>query len=1021
MSDKILKALMELFALIVKQDGGVIEEERTYVLNFLEKQLTTNVLIRYLLLFEELADSPDEIYNFPEDGSPSIKRNMKILNICEQINRTLNKEQKVVVLIRLYELINVSKRFTPSRLNIISIVVQVFRILPEEVEVIEQYVKYNESDRLQNPAILYLRPGEDECDICHREPEIYSGTTIIILRISSVDLYFIKYLSNRQFYLNGIPIVQEYIYTFPKGSAFRTQYGHTFYYSDITSKFLSSDHNSKLTFLVRNVTYRLPSKQKILANINFAAVQGNLVGVIGGSGSGKTTLLNLMSGMLQPASGTISLNGFDPFRDKKQLEGVIGYIPQDDLLIEDLTVFENLYFAASQCFGHKSRKQVLRLVEQMLTSLGLIEKKDLKVGSIFNKTISGGQRKRLNIALELIREPSVLFIDEPTTGLSSKDAENIMDLLRELTLKGKLVFTVIHQPSSAIYKMFDTVLILDQGGYMVYYGNPVDSVIFFKTLDSQINASLGECPSCGSVNPEIIFKIIEAQVVDEFGRYTEKRKVKPKEWSEKFRSQQPDIALPHVIDPPQKNLDRPGSIRQFVLYLSRDLKSKISDLQYVILTLLEAPVLAFILSSIIRYIPDPNSRVYHFSENENIPVYIFMSIIVAAFMGLTQSAEEIFRDRKILKREQFLNLSRHSYLVSKVFTAFTISGIQVLLFVAVGNSILEIKGMYFNYWLALLATAFCSNMLGLIISGTFSSVISIYIVIPLLLIPMMILSGAMFPFDKLNRNVTRIDKVPLIAEVMPTRWSYEALMVSQFRDNRYNSLRYTDNGETHYTLGKKISIADFNNVYRIPELTKVLRQTREMLQNRENNTKQISHNLKLLQNELVRISKISMIPLKGISNSLNIASVNTQTLDSLGSFLKDISAYFSQQSNSATLIRDQFYHLNEQRIRNLEKEYYNYKLEEIVTKYYETDKLLRYKDTFIQNTDPVYLDPEPKGSLNFRSHFFAPTKSVLGIRFNTFSFNTGLLFLAALLLYVILYYDLIKRLISITWKFNIRE
>ncbi len=1021
MSERILKALMELFALIVKQDGGIIEEERNYVLNFLEKQLTTNVLIRYLLLFEELAESPDEIYNYPDSSTPSIKRNIKILSICEQINKTLNKEQKAVVLIRLYELLNVSRRYTPNRLNIISIVVEVFRMLPEEVEVIEQFVRYNEAEKLNYPAVLFLRPGEEECDICHKEPEIYSETTIIILRLASVDLYFIKYLSNKQFYLNGIPIVQEYIYTFPKGSAFRTQYGHTFYYSDITSKFLSPEHSCKLSFIVSNVSYRLPNNQKILANLNFSAVQGNLVGIIGGSGCGKTTLLNLMSGMLEPASGKISLNGLDPFSDKRKLEGAIGYIPQDDLLIEDLTVFENLYYAAGQCFGHKKKEEIVVLVEQMLNSLGLIEKKDLKVGSIFNKTISGGQRKRLNIALELIREPSVLFIDEPTTGLSSKDAENIMDLLRDLTLKGKLVFTVIHQPSSAIYKMFDNVLILDQGGYMVYYGNPVDSVIFFKTIDSQVNASLGECPSCGSLNPEIIFKILEAQVVDEFGHYTEQRKVKPKEWSEKFRSLQPDTVPAQVSEPPSINLDRPGPLKQFLIYISRDFRSKISDRQYVALTLLVAPVLAFILSAIIRYTPDPDTREYFFSRNENIPVYIFMSVIVAAFLGLTQSAEEIFRDRKILKREQFLNLNRHSYLLAKIAFLTVISASQSFLFVLVANPILGIKGMTFNYWFALLATSFSANMLGLIISGSLRSVISIYIVIPLLLIPMMILSGAMFPFDKLNRLVTRTDKVPLIAEMMPTRWTYEALMVSQFRDNLYNSVIYNSEGETHYSLEKKISNADFNNVYRLPELSRIISQTKEMLVTGGGNTDLIKGNARLIAGELAKAAGYKGAPAFRLRESINAATLTIPALDSLEAYIARLTMFYNEVSRRAEKTRDQFLMLNSGKLREMEKDYYNYKLEEIVTKYYETDKILRYRDTFIQNTDPVYLDPEKKGPLCFRSHFFAPSKNIFGISCDTFNFNTGLIFAGALLLYVILYTDLIRRLMNFSWKFRRRQ
>ena len=217
------------------------------------------------------------------------------------------------------------------------------------------------------------------------------------------------------------------------------------------------------------------------------------------------------------------------------MEGTIGVIPQDDLLIEELTVFQNLYYSAKFCFKHKSEAELCELVDKMLASLGLLERKDLKVGSPLNKMISGGQRKRLNIALELIREPSILFVDEPTSGLSSRDSENVMDLLRELTLKGKLIFVVIHQPSSEIYKMFDDMLILDTGGYLIYAGNPVEAVMYFKRADSQINSDVGECPTCGNVNPELIFNIIESHVVDEFGRYTPQRKVSPPRWEELYR------------------------------------------------------------------------------------------------------------------------------------------------------------------------------------------------------------------------------------------------------------------------------------------------------------------------------------------------------------------------------------------------------------------------------------------------------------------------------------------------------
>jgi ABC-type multidrug transport system ATPase subunit len=139
--------------------------------------------------------------------------------------------------------------------------------------------------------------------------------------------------------------------------------------------------------------------------------------------------------------------------------------------------------------------------------------KDLRVGSPLDKMISGGQRKRLNIALELIREPGVLFVDEPTSGLSSRDSEIIIDLLKTLALKGKVVFVVIHQPSSDIFKVFDKLLILDKGGYPIYLGNPVDGVSHFKNAVNYLNPNESECILCGNVNPEQIFNIIETRVL----------------------------------------------------------------------------------------------------------------------------------------------------------------------------------------------------------------------------------------------------------------------------------------------------------------------------------------------------------------------------------------------------------------------------------------------------------------------------------------------------------------------------
>jgi ABC-type multidrug transport system ATPase subunit len=1032
MSEEILKALMELFALIVKQDKGILLDEREYVSGFLNKQLTRETVQEYLALFDEHAGPVIERSMLIEPSAPTVKDSVKILGICKKINRTLNQEQKVVVLMRLYELVNTDRQFTLHRMNIINTVAEVFKISSGEFAAIEQFVKNDNPEALDNPAILFLTPGDEKCDLCRKMITGYHNTRIIIIRVASVDLYFIKYISNDQLYLNGLPIRSGQVYTFAKGGSVKSQQGHSIYYSDISSSFLSDIIIHKISFTVENLSYQFREGHAAVDNVSFSVEEGKLIGIMGASGSGKTTLMNLMSGIQKPSSGSVKINGLDVTKNNTELEGVFGYVPQDDLLIEDLTVFENLFYAACQCFRDKTREEIGALVDHTLTNLGLLEKRELKVGSPFNKVISGGQRKRLNIALELIREPLVLFLDEPTSGLSSRDSENLMDLLRDLTLKGKLVFTVIHQPSSEIFKMFDKVVILDQGGCMAYFGNPVDSVIYFKTLDAQINSNLGECPSCGNVNPEIIFNIIETLVVDEFGRYTEKRKVKPNEWSNAYNSKHPFAQVPEIKEPPHKNLQRPGFLKQFQIYFSRDFKSKISNRQYVLLTLLEAPILGFVLSFIIRYIPDPDSNVYIFSENENIPIYIFMSLIVALFLGLTISAEEIFRDRKILKREHFLNLSHNSYLLSKVGILIFISAIQTLLFVLIANPILGIKGMYFHYWLALFTTAFCANMIGLNISASFNSAITIYIVIPLLIIPMMVLSGAMFSFDKLNRKIGNVEKVPIIAELMPTRWTYEALIVTQFKDNKYSQTPFTKQGETYYELEKEFNEAEFNKVYKIKALRDALetslyefRSNPKNIGNNEDlfikkNTRKFSK-LQLLKNELGKMSSVFNIPSFAYISDLTPYEFNPGVADSLTKYLNRLDKIFSRISNSASDRKDIFYNMNDLKLKKLEDDYYNYKLLEIVTKPYERKKILVYNNSLIQNTDPVYLDPDKGGFFDFRTHFYAPSKYIFGLKTDTFVFNIALVLLSSIFFYLALYFELLGRTVRFFENLKLRK
>lgn len=1007
MSEEILKALMQLFAIIAKQDGGLGASEREFVESFLKQQLNEEAVQEYLALFDSFVGPAGEESNGKK--LTAVKDSVRVLGICKKINKTLTQRQKVVVLVRLFELVNADRKFTEQRMAIINTVSEVFKLSAEEFTDIERFVVATDLESLDRSSILTIDSGSYQPLHGKHIATEALDKPLIILQIQSADLYFLRYDGQEDLFLNGLAIRNRSIYLFASGSSIKLPKGKPIYYTDVVSHYLADLSLTPISYVVDGVSYRFPNGDLGLHNISFAEEHGRLVGIMGASGAGKTTLLNLLSGTTNPSSGSVRINGIDLHKEREALEGTIGVIPQDDLLIEELTVFQNLYYSAKFCFRHKSEAELCELVDKMLASLGLLERKDLKVGSPLNKMISGGQRKRLNIALELIREPSILFVDEPTSGLSSRDSENVMDLLRELTLKGKLIFVVIHQPSSEIYKMFDDMLILDTGGYLIYAGNPVEAVMYFKRADSQINSDVGECPTCGNVNPELIFNIIESHVVDEFGRYTPQRKVSPPRWEELYRENVRREKVEEQTVPPPKAQTIPSRLKQFLIYTARDFRSKISNRQYIILNLLETPILAFILAYVIRYIPDPNSDVYVFRDNENIPIYIFMSLIVALFIGLTVSAEEIFKDRKILKREKFLNLSRTSYLLSKVFILLVLSAIQTLSFVLIANSILSLLGLNLQYWLILFSTAVCANLIGLNISQTFNSAVTIYIVIPLLMIPMMVLSGAMFSFDKLNRSVGSFDRVPLIAEFMPTKWGYEALVVLQFKDNEFQ--------KHFYQIEKGERNANYKLVYYIPELEKRLQYCIDHVNSQDSAEVQerMREALAVLHRGIGQEMAVFApeVPFEYLRN-LQPDSVDEVALYETVGYLEALKEHYNEIFQAKNQQRDAIVnHLVATQPRLYEAKrnaYHNESIADLATKAFEKNKILLFKDELVQQYDPVYRDPVPTSALDIRSHFLAPRKHLLGQFFDTFWFDLAMIWVMSLVLYVSLHVEFLRRM-----------
>jgi len=1006
MSEQLLEAIIQLFSMLASLDG-VGEKERTKIFNLLNSRLNKEVVAKYMGLFDAYCQKIESI---------EIDLLDEITKVARKINGQITQQQKIVLISELTQLIYADNILSDDEAKSFNIIGRELKIDDEEMKAIQLFIAGEKLEDFNSVNILIVCSKKykvpEKC--CHIQPEGDIDGFIAVLNLKTIKPFFLRYIGNSSVFLNQVAVESNKVEIVPTGSTIRSSRFKAIYYSDILSFFRTNETGAPITFKAENISYKFKNGNIGLRNITIAEKNGSLIGLMGASGSGKSTLLNVLNGNDHPSSGRILINGIDIHKEGEKIKGIIGYVPQDDLLIEDLTVYQNLYYASKLCFSNYSEEEVNDLVDKTLLSLGLYEIRNLKVGNPLQKMVSGGQRKRLNIGLELLREPMILYVDEPTSGLSSRDSENIMDLLKELSLRGKLIFVVIHQPSSDIFKMFDKLMILDVGGYPIYYGNPVEAVVYFREATKLVDKQTGSCSECGNVNAEQIFNIIETRVVDEYGRHTEQRKITPESWHEIYKERVELQQLEKVDQSPKAVLHIPNKIKQLIIFTARDFKSKLANKQYILINLLEAPLLAVILSVLVRFYPGEAFRpaAYVYMENVNIPAYIFMAVIVALFMGMTVSAEEIIKDRKILKRESFLHLSRGSYLASKLILLFGLSAIQTATFVLIGNAILGIKGMYFSYWLMLFSASCFANVLGLNISASFNSAVTIYIIIPLLLIPQILLSGVVVQFDQLNPAFSSKSRVPFIGDMMISRWAYEAVMVNQFKNNKFESM--------FYDLDKEISIADYYTVYYLPRMHSMLEYVFRNQDNEDEEVKEIlGSNHEVLVNELkVQVDEFGESNYPYMNQITNLP-IDSSVFHATEQFLSTVNKVHVRRNRAA--LREKEKMIKEmtasprkiEAFNQMKRDYTNDQVTSLVFDNKEKTRILEYKGRLIQQIYPIFADPNPENYFDFRTLFYVPKKYFAGRLYETLYFNAVIMWLMTLVFIITLYFDVLRKLIAL--------
>jgi ABC-type multidrug transport system ATPase subunit/pSer/pThr/pTyr-binding forkhead associated (FHA) protein len=553
----------------------------------------------------------------------------------------------------------------------------------------------------------------------------------------------------------------------------------------------------------------------LLDHVSFKALPGDMIALMGPSGAGKTTLLLALNGYLPPTSGQVRINGEDLYTIYDALRGSIGYVPQDDIVHPELTVFEAVkYSARFRLPPDYSEEEIDRRVDETLRDLGLEGLKNLQIGKPEKKVLSGGQRKRVNIALELVTDPVILFLDEPTSGLAADDTTALVNLLADLAKKtGKTIVMTIHQPAKDEFEKFNLCFIMGYGGIPTYFGPTGDSAYaFFGSIAERAGQSRRRVD-----NPRDMFDMLnvrERLVLDDMRRadpQTPRNRARleaAKGWrAEFFRNDSPLFqkmysgrraigtatstrGVPHHADV--------AVVRQLRLLISRYWRIKIRDRMGSAIMFLQAPIIGVLLWLVfggqkpsvpfwclgaLQQLSTRNNMDQSATTNllntmqptTDHTAAMFFVVVSCVWFGTSNAAREIVTERAIYLRERMVNLRLVNYLLSKYVLLSFFCVLQCAMLLAIVFFALGFNGGPLAFLLELanlVALAMNATALGLLVSALVASAEAAMALTPIALIPQVVLGGLMVPMTT-NPNLK-----PLMY-IMPSRWGFEGAIASE--------------------------------------------------------------------------------------------------------------------------------------------------------------------------------------------------------------------------------------------------
>jgi ABC-type multidrug transport system ATPase subunit len=501
--------------------------------------------------------------------------------------------------------------------------------------------------------------------------------------------------------------------------------------------------------------------------VSLTVFPGELVAIMGPSGAGKTTLLRTLNGYTPPAAGEVLYNGKDLYAHYRQLSGRLGYVPQDDILHYELTVRQVLAYGARLRLPSTCRAAVLneRLAE-VARQLGLKGTEDVFIGSPGQRGISGGQRKRVNLALELLTDPLVLFLDEPTSGLSSEEALSVMRLLRELADSGKTVILTLHQPSLEAFRLLDNLALLSsdansvQPGKLVYYGPAYPDAIRFFTGRPQT-----ETEAVADANA--MLRGLAARKTEEW--------VKAYAGSDYQREYVIERGKRQPLPPlPTANGKAPGALAQWWALVRRSLAIKRRSTLNMAVLFAQAPLIAALI--VLVYGKQASAAVH---ENNwvdvatSVAVALFLQVLAALWFGCSNAVREIVSEWAVYQRERMVGLNLASYLAAKLTVLGGLCVVQCAALLGVVHWGCSLKAPWQPLFGFLVLSALVGVALGLLISAIARNSSAAVSLLPLMLLLMVVLGGALQPVHRMTRAAQ------VVSSVVPSRWAFEGMLLEE--------------------------------------------------------------------------------------------------------------------------------------------------------------------------------------------------------------------------------------------------